>query len=181
MHPIGDRASFPQTSSSKAPELFGQPEKKQRAEQAAKALIDAFVDRRVATGFVDKLIDVLADYPAEIVERLVDPKRGLPRQFARMPSLKEIADAAEKLAAQDHDRQRYRDMPAKPLRYSTIEAPPREPFRPFPKLWEAFAADREVMAALDSHLPFPQVEAASRALARSGPTEARAVLVGEAR
>jgi hypothetical protein len=156
------------------------------------ALIDSFVDRRVATGFVDKLIAVLEGFPAETIERLVDPQRGLPRHFSRMPSLKDIADFAGKLTVEGHEQLRRNTEPepdnrelrsegerkafAEKVRRSPEPPLTREPFRPFPKLWEAFADDPEALRRLDSCLAFPMVEAASRALARDGPTAARIAL-----
>jgi hypothetical protein len=187
-----DHANSQPSSSSKAPEPFGQPEKRKKAEQAAMALIDSFVDRRVATGFVDKLIAVLEGFPAETIERLVDPQRGLPRHFSRMPSLKDIADFAGKLTVEGHEQLRRNTEPepdnrelrsegerkafAEKVRRSPEPPLTREPFRPFPKLWEAFADDPEALRRLDSCLAFPMVEAASRALARDGPTAARIAL-----
>jgi hypothetical protein len=55
--------------------------------------------------------------------------------------------------------------------------PAREPFRPFPKLWEAFADDPETLAILDSGLSFDRLFGASEMLATRGKQEARATLV----
>ena len=49
-------------------------------------------------------------------------------------------------------------------------------FRPFPKLWEVFASDRETLKKLDSGLEFTAIEEASRRLTLDGQQAAREYL-----
>ncbi len=56
---------------------------------------------------------------------------------------------------------------------ASSRGPIRKPFRPFPKLWEAFADDAEATERLNSGMSFNALFDASKALAMYGKAEAR--------
>jgi hypothetical protein len=46
-------------------------------------------------GYVAAVVAVLAEYPAEIVERVTDPRTGIARSCTFLPAIKELTDALE--------------------------------------------------------------------------------------
>lgn len=116
----------------------------------------------------------------EMVERLGDLRTGLPGVCKYLPTPYDVRELSETIGVRmaAERRQRARILEGRvarrfvPLPHGSVEK-----FRPFPRLWEAFANDSEAMALLDSGLPFDRLFGASRALATQGPEAARAMLV----
>jgi hypothetical protein len=71
---------------------------------------------------------VLADYPAEVVRRVTDPRSGLPRRVKWLPTVSEVAAACDVLAAPirfacDWDARTARQLADRAVRDAQAAAP----------------------------------------------------------
>lgn len=153
---------------------------------AAKRILACYPDYgKAPPEFVASFIATLEGHSVDDLERMSDRHTGLPARHPHyLPTVGDIAAFAEilrKQRADRADRDRYaelRELPRMSMEeYAIQRGRPPGRFRPFPKLWEEFAGDAEVMKQLDTCLAFDTLAEASRGLAVSGPAAARATLM----
>lgn len=118
------------------------------------------------------VIEYLALLPDYVVDKIADRLTGIAAQSQYLPTIADLKVFADR-AMEDR---------AKEIRYSRLQGlkpslpPPRTRFRPFPKLWQAFADDQHTIDKLDASLPFDTLFDASKALATKGKPAALAIL-----
>lgn len=131
---------------------------------------------RAAPEYLVELINCLAEQPAWIIDRVADRRLGITAKHPTfLPSVNEVLEMIialqEEAAKQLHAHQRKTEYKALPMgAYRGLKG---GPFRPFPKLWEAFVDDAEATERLNSGMTFNALFDASKALAIYGKTEAR--------
>lgn len=117
-------------------------------------------------------------YAPWVLDVLADRKNGIATTTLLMPSVYQIAEFAKKAIAdralKENQEERYRGAQA---RRSPAVYVRSGPFRPFPKLWEAFADDPEATAALDNPGSFAFLDDVGRVFATRGKHVARELLV----
>lgn len=117
-------------------------------------------------------------YAPWVLDALADRKTGIATETMLMPSVYQIAEFAKKAIA---DRALKEGQEARYARAQAQRSPARyvkpPPFRPFPRLWEAFADEPAVIQALDNPGSFGFLDDASRLLATRGKDKARAFIL----
>lgn len=124
--------------------------------------------------YLVELTNSLAEQPQWIVDRVADRHLGITakhKSFA--PSIGEVLDMIASLHDMEARSQRYEKAQT---RRQPIRQRVTEPFRPFQKLWDAFADDRPTIEKLDLGLPFDTLFDASKALATRGKRSAFAII-----
>ena len=120
------------------------------------------------------------------LEALMSPTDGLAARCQWPPTLYDIAtfrkERSDKLIDRLNFEQRHpveRKSRLRPFEYRSA------PFRPYPKLWDAFATEAEIIDRLESRIPphpypgmtFDKVTQASKLLATKGIDEARKYII----
>jgi len=123
------------------------------------------------------LAETLAEQPEWIIEKLASRTQGLTMRHPEFPpSVGQVVKMASDLQAKVGEEQER----AKRIQQQFAErrALPRtkEPFRPFPKLWEAFADEPDLLDPQKNYLTFDRLFDASKALATRGKDAARTIL-----
>jgi hypothetical protein len=140
------------------------------AEKAAKVIFSRYPNPKAGPEYLVELTNCLAGQPKEIVDRIADRHLGI--TFKHKSFAPSIGDVLEMVAS-------LKDMEARYNRYQNakdrIDRRPRAhtPFRPYPKLWEAFADEPAVLQALDQPESFDWLTEASKRLAMRGKDAAR--------
>lgn len=128
--------------------------------------------------FLATIIQTLMQWPEAIIYQIADKRTGIQTKEMFPPNVAAITKIAEEIIAKGAERadleKRYGDAQAR-RRPST--PPVLTPFRPFPKLWEAFADEPEIIAILDKAPSFASLDDAGRALATRGKDAARQMIL----
>lgn len=126
-------------------------------------------DARLTDDFMLMVKSALLDCNVEELEALCSPTQGLASLHTFPPGLAEIANFRKKWRA-------HWQILSRPTPKLTPFSYQRTKFRPFPRLWEAFADEPKIIAILDNAPLFAFLEDASRTLARWGKDRARAYI-----
>jgi len=127
--------------------------------------------------YVASITALLAEYPANIQERLANIRFGVPSKTEFLPTPKVITELAEKWL---QDEREISSFDARFTGRIARDITPRAPFRPFNQLWAEFGndfMDGKVRAGID----FETLESACRTLVVEGRSVAENILSGPAR
>lgn len=144
------------------------------AEKAAKTIFARYPNPKAGPEYLVELTNSLAEQPTWIVDRIADRHLGITfkhKSFA--PSIGDVLDMAASLKEMEARHARYSEAQR---RFAPRSAPVLQPFRPYPKLWEAFTDEPEVIEALD-HSTFEVMTEASKRLAVRGKDAARTYIL----
>lgn len=117
--------------------------------------------------YVAALTQLVASCDYRTQCRLADIITGI---SARCKFLPTVADFAEFVAELNPPTSNFNRS-----EYRVLADEPRQPFRPYPKLWEEFASELHLLKPRDS-LTFDRLTEASKRLATEGREAARSVL-----
>jgi len=141
---------------------------------AAQRIIACYPDYgKAPPEYLGSLMRALETYSVDVMARLADLRTGVPSKVKYLPTIADVIELGNKLAEDEHKTARYSAIQHR--RPIAIEGP-RAAFRPFPKLWEAFADDPAVLAKLDKGLPFGTLSHADKLRATDGTWVAKAFL-----
>lgn len=123
--------------------------------------------------------------PAVDVEAMLHPLTGLAARCKFLPTAADVMEFVEGRKSRfEPPVSMLTDSGYKRFEVSRrVPAPPaRKPFRPFPKLWDAFADDPEMLRILDGKasrvgISFETLDGAARMLATKGTDAARDFLL----
>ena len=124
--------------------------------------------------YVASITALLAEYPANIQERLSHVRFGVPSKTEFLPTSKVITELAEKWL---QDEREISSLDARFTGRIARDITPRAPFRPFNQLWAEFGndfMDSKVRAGID----FETLESACRTLVIEGRTAVETILIG---
>jgi hypothetical protein len=147
------------------------------AEKAAKTIFARYPNPKAGPEYLVELTNCLAEHPQWIVDRLADRYLGITakhKEFA--PSIGSVIEAIGSYHEMKKRSAYYADAQSRRPGHS---APVRTPFRPFPRLWEAFAGEPEVIDALDHAETFDRLSDISRTFATRGKEAARKLILPE--
>ena len=140
-------------------------------------IVSSFPAGNPSPEYVIALAAKLETYEPVVIRRLADLREGLPSRCKFLPSVAEVHEIGERLADQEARRAKYASEP--PRRPAIAgrhhhEGAKDGPFRPYPKLWAAFAEEPTIIDALDrGGFNFDQLTEASRRLVIQGKDKAR--------
>lgn len=141
------------------------------AEKAAKTIFARYPNPKAGPEYLVELVNGLAEQPQWIVDRLADRHLGITAKHAQfVPSIGDVLDMISRVREMEERRQRYGEAQK---RIAPRSAPVIKPFRPYPRLWDAFAGDADVIEALDSATSFDWLTEASKRFSARGKDEAR--------
>ena len=114
--------------------------------------------------YVASIVNLLAEYPAHIQERLADVRFGIPSKTDFLPTPKNITEFAEKhLQAEREAADHYQRFAGRVKIEGT-----KTPFRPFPQLWAEFGNEFMDAQTRDQKISFESLDAACKALVCQG-------------
>lgn len=134
---------------------------------------------KVAPDFVQAVATHLNSYYSTpwVLDRLADPRTGIATTTLLMPSVSQLRDFAMKAIDERAKFERYHEVQKRKQTYSAPSARAREPFRPFPKLWAAFADEPAIVDRLDwIGFTFAQLDNFGRTHATRGIDAARVAI-----
>ena len=137
------------------------------ARELASKILKRYPDYAKCTPeYLAAITEVLASCDYRTQRRLEDIITGISARHAFLPTVADFVKFVDELnpRASTFNRSEYR-----------VLNEPRQPFRPYPKLWEAFADEPHLLKVRDS-LNFDRLTQASKRLATEGREAARAVL-----
>ncbi len=123
--------------------------------------------------YVASITALLAEYPANIQERLANTRFGVPSKTEFLPTPKIITELAEKWM--QHERE-MSSLDAKFTGRIARDITPRAPFRPFPQLWAEFGSDFMDSRVRDG-IQFEVLESACQSLVVNGRSVAETILL----
>lgn len=154
-----------------APSLPSKTVSRGYAEKAAKTIFARYPNPKAGPEYLVELVNCLAEQPQWIVDRLADRHLGINAKHAQfVPSIGDVLDMISRVKEMEERRQRYGEAQK---RFAPRSAAIIKAFRPYPRLWEAFAGDAEAIEALDSAASFDWLTEASKRLVARGKDEAR--------
>lgn len=143
------------------------------AKQAAGQILSSYPDYgKAPKEYIASVTEYLAGLPDFVVTRMADRHLGIAAKCQFLPTIADLKAYADAVL----------EMRARQVRYAGLQdrrpasAPVRKPFRPFPKLWEAFADEPEIIAQLDKARSFDFLFDASRIFAMRGKDAARKLI-----
>jgi hypothetical protein len=116
----------------------------------------------------------MASYPVEVQDRLTDLRQGIPSKCQFLPTIAAIVEMADGFAKQDMADAAFKERFS---RRAVAYSPPQRQFQPFPRLWEAFANEPDILKSKT----FEAYDDAARALATQGREAARIVINSKSR
>lgn len=141
------------------------------AEKAAKTIFARYPNPKAGPEYLVELVNCLAEQPQWIVDRLADRHLGITAKHTQfIPSIGDVLDLISKMMEMEERRQHYGEAQK---RFAPRSTPNIKPFRPYPRLWSAFADEPEIIQLLDSATAFDWLTEASKRLAARGKDEAR--------
>lgn len=144
------------------------------AKKAAQTIFTRYPNPKAGPEYLVELVNTLAEQPQWIVDRVADRLLGITakhREF--LPGIGQVIEMINGLREMEDRYARYGDLQA---RRRPISSPALKPFRPFPRLWEAFAGEPEILDKLDHPGSFDFLDNASRIFATRGLAAARAFI-----
>lgn len=145
------------------------------AERAAKTIFSRYPNPKAGPEYLVELANSLAEQPVWIVDRAADRHLGLTFKYKTFPpSIGEVIDYIGNLLDMKDRYDRYGEIQG---RIQRGLSPPAQPFRPFPRLWEAFAGESDVIRALDAAESFDFLSGASKRFATKGKDAARMMIL----
>lgn len=151
---------------------------------AAQTITSCFPDYRQAPPeYLVRLTEALQAFDEETLVQLCDLEFGIPSKCKFLPTISEIVDEGHSFERRRATERHYELLQQSPRmsmdEYHAQRTGERSGYRPFPRLWEAFAGDAEARAKLNGGVPFDRLFDASRLLATTGMDAARKLLIGE--
>jgi hypothetical protein len=147
------------------------------AERMAKTIFTRYPNPKAGPEYLVELVNTLAEQPQWIVDRVADRHLGITFRFKTFaPSIGEVLEFIASLKDMRDRYNHYSEVQKRVVPRLPFE---RKPFRPYPKLWEAFADDPEVLARLDDPNAFDFLTEASKRLTMRGKDVARKFIVPE--
>lgn len=144
-------------------------EKLMRSEKFARKMLSAYPDYgKASPEYLLSVTEVLANYPEHIQARLADHMSGVPSKSEFLPSIAAIVKLGDEMASRDGVANRYQDL----KRNAVPQIEYKGAYVPFPKLWEAFRDELDLLRGKR----FDQLDDASKALATQGKDRARDIL-----
>lgn len=141
------------------------------AARAAKTIFSRYPNPKAGPEYLVELANCLAEQPQWIVDRLTDRHLGITakhKSFA--PGIGEVLDLIAGLREMQDRYARYSEIQG---RRTTNAAQVLQPFRPYPRLWQAFVDEPAVIEALDNPGTFDFLTEASKRFAIRGKDAAR--------
>lgn len=114
--------------------------------------------------YVASIVNLLAEYPAHIQERLADIRFGIPSKTDFLPTPKIITEFAEKHLQAEREATDHAKRFAGRVPIQGVSAP----FRPFPQLWAEFGDEFMDSKTRDKKISFDSLDAACKALVLQG-------------
>lgn len=149
------------------------PEQVEAAKRATKRLMSSFPDYgKAPPDYMVALMECLTWLSPEEMGWVMDPRNGLATTTKFLPT---PGDVHEFLRAKRERAEQFKPIPPRGLtKFEPSNTPPPKygEFRPFPKLWEAFASEPDLLQGKT----FDQLSDASKALATQGKDRARDIL-----
>lgn len=155
-------------------QLRSSGDKTERATRAVRAILASYpLGANTTRDFVQLMVRTLATYPVAVIDRVEDMRSGITTKFPEyVPSHGQLVEFCDQIADKLHQKPRDPELKALSMDgYHAARTGRPEKYNPFPKLTEAFASEPHLLQK-----PFDTLFAGSKALATSGPYEARAIL-----
>jgi hypothetical protein len=146
----------------------------ERAKLAAGQIFSSYPDYgKAPKEYLASVIEYLALLPDYVVAKLADRQTGIATKSQYLPTIAEIKIAADTIMEDRAKEVRYANLQSRRIALPSY----RVPFRPFPKLWGAFADEPAVIKLLDHPGSFDFLNVASRTLATQGKEAARTFIL----
>lgn len=143
--------------------------KMEHAETCVRTIVSSYPDGGRATPeYIAGLVQALAELSPQDIEAVMDIRSGIRRRCKFLPTIAEVMGFVEERKA----RYAAVDDLAERVGARVPERTVRTPYRPFPKLYDAFEPDEPWLLRKN----FDTLFEASRAFAMYGKDQARAVL-----
>jgi hypothetical protein len=128
-------------------------------------MLGAFPDYgKAPPNYAAAIAKVLADYPANIQERICDLRFGLASKLKFLPTVSDVVEMGDRLLKAEREAQEH----AKRFAGRVPIQGTSEPFRPFPQLWAEFGNDFMDDQTRSKNVSFESLDAACKALVCHG-------------
>ncbi len=128
-------------------------------------MLGAFPDYgKAPPNYAAAIAKVLAEYPANIQERICDLRFGLASKLKFLPTVSDVVEMGDKLLQAQREATDHAQRFAGRVKIDGTKTP----FRPFPQLWAEFGNDFMNAQTRDKNISFESLEAACKALVCHG-------------